>query len=271
MIRLEHITKCYNGKVAVSDLDIEIPGGEVFAFLGPNGAGKTTTTKLIVGLLKPSSGSVSVCGLDVETQYEEVKRRISYVPDHPYVYDKLTGREFLHFVTKMYNLDRSEERIERYADIFEAHEYLDSMIESYSHGMKQRIVLSAALMRDPEVIVVDEPLVGLDPKSSRIVKDLLRKRAAEGAAVFLSTHMISVAEETADRIGIIHRGQLVADGTLGELRCAEDSSLEDVFLEITGMTPPHLNPLPGKGKRKGNYYACGRRDGVSGGLFGQWH
>ncbi len=164
MIRLEQITKSYNGKTAVSGLDIEIPRGQVFAFLGPNGAGKTTTTKMIVGLLKPTAGSVSVCGPDVETQYEEIKKRISYVPDHPYVYDKLTGREFLYFVAKMYGLENSGERIERYGEIFETGDYLDSMIESYSHGMKQRIVISAAFMRDPEVIVVDEPLVGLDPK-----------------------------------------------------------------------------------------------------------
>ena len=233
MIRLEQITKSYNGKTAVSGLDIEIPRGQVFAFLGPNGAGKTTTVKMIVGLLKPTSGSVSVCGLDVETQYEEIKKRISYVPDHPYVYDKLTGREFLYFVSKMYDLDRSGERIERYAEIFETEDYLDNMIESYSHGMKQRIVISAALMRDPEVIVVDEPLVGLDPKSSRTVKDLLREKAKAGATVFMSTHMISVAEETADRIGIIHYGRLVADGTPDELSYAKKGGLEDVFLDIT--------------------------------------
>ncbi len=233
MIRLEQITKSYNGKTAVSGLDIEIPRGQVFAFLGPNGAGKTTTVKMIVGLLRPTGGSVSVCGLDVETQYEEIKKLISYVPDHPYVYDKLTGREFLYFVAKMYDLDKSDERIERYAEVFETCDYLDSMIESYSHGMKQRIVISAALMRDPEVIVVDEPLVGLDPKSSRTVKDLFRERAKEGATVFMSTHMISVAEETADRIGIIHHGRLVADGTPDELSCAEKGGLEDMFLGIT--------------------------------------
>ncbi len=233
MISLKQITKSYNGKTAVSGLDIEIPRGQVFAFLGPNGAGKTTTVKMIMGLLKPTVGSVSVCGLDVETQYEEIKKRISYVPDHPYVYDKLTGREFLYFVSKMYNLDKSGERIEHYAEVFETEDYLDSMIESYSHGMKQRIVISAALMRDPEVIVVDEPLVGLDPKGSRTVKDLLREKAREGATVFMSTHMISVAEETADRIGIIHHGRLVADGTPDELSYAKKGGLEDVFLNIT--------------------------------------
>ncbi len=233
MIRLEQITKSYNGKTAVSGLDIEIPRGQVFAFLGPNGAGKTTTVKMIVGLLKPTGGSVSVCGLDVETQYEEIKKRISYVPDHPYIYDKLTGREFLYFVSRMYDLDKSGERIESYAEIFETEDYLDNMIESYSHGMKQRIVISAALMRDPEVIVVDEPLVGLDPKGSRTVKDLLREKAKAGATVFMSTHMISVAEETADRIGIIHYGRLVADGTPDELSYAKKGGLEDVFLDIT--------------------------------------
>lgn len=233
MIRLEQITKSYNGKTAVSGLDIEIPRGQVFAFLGPNGAGKTTTVKMIVGLLKPTGGSVSVCGFDVETQYEEIKKRISYVPDHPYIYDKLTGREFLYFVSRMYDLDKNGERIESYAKIFETEDYLDNMIESYSHGMKQRIVISAALMRDPEVIVVDEPLVGLDPKSSRTVKDLLQERAKAGATVFMSTHMISVAEETADRIGIIHHGRLVADGTPDELSYAKKGGLEDVFLDIT--------------------------------------
>jgi ABC-2 type transport system ATP-binding protein len=236
MIRIEHLVKSYNGKVAVSDLSLEIPAGSVFAFLGPNGAGKTTTAKIIVGLLKPTAGSVTVCGFDVAGQYEEVKRRVSYVPDHPYLYDKLTGREFMHFVGSMYGLDaaRCEAEIEKYAGIFETHEYMDGLIESYSHGMKQRFVISAALMHDPEVIVVDEPLVGLDPKSSRLVKDLLRERAAGGAAVFMSTHMISVADETADRIGIIHRGKLIADASPVELRKSKDAKLEDVFLKMTG-------------------------------------
>lgn len=233
MIRLEQVTKSYNGKVAVKNLNLEIPSGQVFAFLGPNGAGKTTTIKMIVGLLKPTNGSISVCGLDVETRYEEIKKRISYVPDHPYVYEKLTGREFLYFVGRMYGLDHIQDQIERYVEIFETSDYIDSMIESYSHGMRQRIVISAALMRDPEVIVVDEPLVGLDPKSSRTVKDLLKERARAGATVFMSTHMISVAEETADRIGIINYGNLVADGTPDELRYAEKGGLEDLFLNIT--------------------------------------
>jgi ABC-2 type transport system ATP-binding protein len=235
MIRIEKLVKSYNGKIAVSDLSLDIPAGSVFAFLGPNGAGKTTTAKIIVGLLKPTSGSVTVCGLDVQDRYEEVKRRVSYVPDHPWVYEKLTGREFLHFVGSMYGMDSAtcEAAIREYADVFETHEYIDTLVESYSHGMKQRFVISAALMHDPEVIVVDEPLVGLDPKSSRLVKDLLRERAAQGATVFMSTHMISVADETADRIGIIRRGELIADASPEELRRSKNAKLEDVFLEIT--------------------------------------
>lgn len=238
MIRLDNVTKTYNGKIAVDALSVEIPRGQVFAFLGPNGAGKTTTSKLIVGLLKPTSGSISVCGLDVEKNYEEVKKKVSYVPDQPYAYDKLTGREFLYFVGRMYSLSKKVcvERIEEYSGIFETGEYLDNLIESYSHGMKQRIVISAALMHNPEVIVVDEPLVGLDPKGSRIVKDLLRERAAGGATVFMSTHMISVAEETADKIGIIHHGRLIACGTPEELRRTKNSGLEDVFLDMTKDT-----------------------------------
>ena len=235
MIRLDNLTKSFAGTVAVSELNLEIPRGQLFAFLGPNGAGKTTTTKMIVGLLKPTSGSVSVCDLDVSTDYEEVKKRVSYVPDHPYVYEKLTGREFLHFVGKMYRLDETtcKRRIEHYTELFDTAEYIDNMLESYSHGMKQRFVISAAFMHDPEVIVVDEPFVGLDPRSSRLVRELLRKQASEGATVFVSTHMISVADEMADRIGIIHKGRMVADGTPEDLRRTRNSSLEDVFLDIT--------------------------------------
>ncbi len=235
MIHIENLCKSYDGKAAVSDLNLDIPAGTVFAFLGPNGAGKTTTAKIIVGLLKPTSGAVTVCGLDVEKQYEELKRRVSYVPDHPWLYDKLSGREFLHFVGSMYGMDENtcEAQIRKYADIFETHDYIDGMIESYSHGMKQRFVISSALMHDPDVIVVDEPLVGLDPRSSRTVKDLLKERAAQGATVFMSTHMISIADETADRIGIILKGRLIADATPDELRKSKDAKLEDAFLEIT--------------------------------------
>lgn len=241
MISIEHVNKSYNDKLAVRDLNLEIPDGEVFAFLGPNGAGKTTTSKMIVGLLKPTSGTITVAGLDIADDYEEVKKVVSYVPDQPYVYDKLTGREFLYFIGRMYELDEEEigDKIEHYVKVFETTEYVDNMIESYSHGMKQRMVISAALMHDPRIIVVDEPLVGLDPRSSRIVKDLFREKAEEGATIFMSTHMISVAEETADRIGIIHRGRLIACGTPAELREAGNAGLEDIFLQLTKEDNSH--------------------------------
>ena len=237
MIELESVTKRFGAKVAVNRLSLTVPSGEFFAFLGPNGAGKTTTIKVAVGLLRADEGTVRICGHDILKEPVDAKSVISYVPDHPYLYDKLSGREFLEFVARMYHLDGSsgQARIGELSDTLSLHEFLDDLIEGYSHGMRQRVVIAAALLHDPQVIIVDEPMVGLDPRTARIVKDILRGRADRGAAVFMSTHALEVAQELADRIGIIHHGTMVAIGTLEELRRASGGAqgLEESFLRLT--------------------------------------
>ncbi len=237
MIEIENVTKRFGEKVAVRELSLTVPRGELFAFVGPNGAGKTTTIKVIVGLLRADQGRVRICGHDILQDPVRAKARISYIPDQPYLYDKLTGREFLEFVGCMYGMDRerSRRKIEYLADVLSLHGYLDELAEEYSHGMKQRTVVAAALLHEPEVLVVDEPMIGLDPRSARVVKDILRSLSRNGVSVFMSTHTLAMAEELADRIGIIHRGSLVAQGTLEELRRASGSArgLEEAFLRLT--------------------------------------
>ncbi|MCE9556702.1 MAG: ABC transporter ATP-binding protein [Planctomycetes bacterium] len=238
MIEFDNVTRSYGAKVAVDGLSLSVPRGELFAFLGPNGAGKTTSIKLSVGLLRPGSGTVRVCGYDVTEEPREAKRRISYVPDEPYLYEKLTGREFLRFVADMYGLspERAEANLQREIGHFELAPFVDHLTESYSHGMKQRLVFASALLHDPEVLVVDEPMVGLDPRSIRLVKDLLQKKASEGVTVFMSTHILSLAEEIGQRVGILNHGKLLFVGTLGELKqrmSRHDQSLEELFLQLT--------------------------------------
>ena len=238
MIRFDGVTRKYGEKVAVSDLRLEIPPGELFAFLGPNGAGKTTAIKMLVGLLRPSSGRVTVCGHDIVAQPRDAARCLGYVPDEPYLYDKLSGREFLEFVAGMRGLSAAETAsgIARESDRFELGGFLDDLTETYSHGMRQRLVFASAVLHDPPALVVDEPMVGLDPRSMRLVKDLLRRRTAAGRAVFMSTHTLSIAEEIADRIGIIHLGRVRFLGTLAQMREAvrrDYASLEHMFLEMT--------------------------------------
>jgi len=238
MIRFENVTHKYGQNVAVAGLDLTIPAGELFAFLGPNGAGKTTTIKMLVGLLRPSAGGVRVCGHDTVTQTRQATQFIGYVPDQPFLYDKLSGREFLEFVAEMRGLNRSEiaSAVARESERFVLAGFLDDLTETYSHGMKQRLVFASALLHDPPVVVVDEPMVGLDPKSSRMVKDLLRSKASAGACVFMSTHTLSVAEEIADRIGIIDEGHLRFLGTQDELSrelSLGHRSLEQLFLQLT--------------------------------------
>ena len=246
MIEFENVTRRYGQKVAVSNLSLEIPAGELFAFLGPNGAGKTTTIKMIVGLLRPSSGTVRLCGHDVVTHSGAANRLLGYVPDVPYLYDKLSGREFLQFIADMYNLDRraAGARINEQIDTFGLHDFVDDLTESYSHGMKQRLTFAAAFLHDPKVVVIDEPMVGLDPRSVRLVKDLLRAKAAAGQTIFMSTHLLAIAEEIADRVGIVDQGTLRFLGTIDELRQAlatHERSLEHLYLSFTaaeGLTPP---------------------------------
>jgi len=251
MIEIRKLHKRYGEKIAVHELDLSVGVGEIFAFLGPNGAGKTTTIKILTGLVRPTSGSASVGGHDVVTAGLAAKALMSYVPDEPYLYDKLTAREFLRVVGELYGLEKA--RVDaRVADLiaqFELHEFIDNLCESFSHGMKQRVVLAASLMHEPKLLVVDEPMVGLDPKSVRSLKDLFRKLAKEmGVTIFMSTHTLSVAEEVADRIGILSNGRLVALGTFPELREIQaqrgepgKQRLEDLFLDLTGGngTQPH--------------------------------
>ncbi|HEU4339523.1 MAG TPA: ABC transporter ATP-binding protein [Planctomycetota bacterium] len=237
MIGIRGVTKDYGRKTAVNDLTLDIAQGELFAFLGPNGAGKTTTIKMIAGLLRPTRGAITVCGFDVQRDYIEAKRRMAYVPDQPYLYDKLSGFEFLEFIGEMYGLGRDERRkeIERLSELFDMDGYLDLLTESYSHGMKQRVVLAGTLLHKPKVMVVDEPLVGLDPHTARLVKNIFRDQARAGTTIFMSTHVISIAEDVADRVGIILEGRVVALGTVAELRrqANHDGKLEDVFFKIT--------------------------------------
>jgi ABC-2 type transport system ATP-binding protein len=239
LIQTQHLMKSYGDKVAVNDVSFEVHGGEVFGFLGPNGAGKTTTIKMIAGLLQPTSGRVTVAGYDVNTQPLQAKAASGYVPDTPNLYAKLTGRELLRFVGDLYDLDRSqvERRTDELLRMFDLIAAGDDTTDSYSHGMQQKTALAAALMHDPKVLVLDEPTVGLDPKSARLIKDILRQMAERGAAVFLSTHILEIAERMCDRIGIINHGQLIAVGTMDELRALGQvggASLEDIFLSLTG-------------------------------------
>jgi len=236
-IELEQAVKRFGQTVAVNEVSLSIRRGELFAFLGPNGAGKTTTIKLIAGLLRPDSGRVAVCGQSISENGAQAKSAIAYVPDQPYLYDKLTGREFLHFVARMYGVPRAR-RDPILADLterFQMERFLDQMTESYSHGMKQKVVIASALLHTPEVLVIDEPMVGLDPKTVREVKNLFTAQVRAGGTVFMSTHTLEVAEVVADRIGIIHRGRVVAEGTMPELRALADRqhSLEEIFLQLT--------------------------------------
>jgi len=239
LIQTSHLIKRYGDKVAVNDVSFEVYGGEVFGFLGPNGAGKTTTIKMIVGLLQPTAGTVKVAGHDVQAQPMLSKAASGYVPDTPNLYAKLSGRELLRFVGDLYNLDRQQtaRRIDELLKTFDLTAAADDTVDSYSHGMQQKASLAAALMHDPKVLVLDEPTVGLDPKSARLIKDILRQMADRGAAVMLSTHILEIAERMCDRIGIINKGQLVAVGTMDELRTLDqtgEASLEDIFLGLTG-------------------------------------
>jgi ABC-2 type transport system ATP-binding protein len=238
LIEMHDLCKSYGDKVAVKNVSLDVTGGEVFGFLGPNGAGKTTTIKMIVGLLRPSSGSVKVAGFDIQAQPREAKAASGYVPDTPNLYAKLSGRELLRFVGDLYNLDRQQaaQRADELLQLLDLTAAADDTIDSYSHGMQQKASLASALMHDPKVLVLDEPTVGLDPKSARLIKDLLRQMAERGAAVFLSTHILEIAERMCDRIGIINKGELIAAGSMEELRSLGkgETSLEDIFLSLTG-------------------------------------
>jgi ABC-2 type transport system ATP-binding protein len=240
MIQIENLSKRFGNFSALTDLNLEIQAGEVFGFLGPNGAGKTTTMKIMVGLMRPSAGRVSINGIDVVREPIAARRLIGYIPDHSFLYEKLTAREFLLFVAGLYDCPPSEaaERAEQWLTLFDLGEWADELIESYSLGMKQRLAMAAALLHRPQVLIVDEPMVGLDPQGAVLIKALFRKLVQTGQmTVFLSTHLLEVAEELCDRVAILHRGQVVAQGSIEAIRekaGATGSRLEDLFLQLTG-------------------------------------
>jgi len=215
----------------------ELPAGKIFGFLGPNGAGKTTTIKMVVGLLKPDTGTIVVDGVDVWKDPLEAKRRIGFVPDYPELYDKLTGLEYLNFIGDVFGVptDVRRRRLAELLEMFSLKDALPDLIQSYSHGMKQKLAVIGAVLPDPRLLILDEPLTGLDPKSSALFKDLMRRRCDEGKAVFFSTHVLDVAERVCDRIAIINRGRLIAEGTMDELRAsaAGGTTLERIFLDLT--------------------------------------
>ena len=235
MIRLQGIEKRYGKFQAVHPLDLEVPKGEVFGFLGPNGAGKTTTNRILAGVLPPTNGQVFIDNIDMAIDPVECRQKIGFIPDRPFTYEKLTAREFLTFIGGIYSMDpglvasRSVEVLDQNGLLDRA----DELIEAYSHGMKQRLVLAAAILHDPAVLIVDEPMVGLDPHGARRIKVLFRDLASRGRTVFLSTHSLDVAQEVCDRVGILYRGRLVALGKVDELMNSGDQDLEAVFLRIT--------------------------------------
>jgi ABC-2 type transport system ATP-binding protein len=251
VIELIEVTKKYGTKTAVDRVSLKIEKGELFAFLGPNGAGKTTTIKLLCGLLFPTSGTVRVGGFDVQTDGDQARQLIAYVPDQPFLYEKLTGREFLQFISEMYNMpgDRARKRMEDMIDLFSLHEFVDDLTERYSHGMRQRTVFAAALLHEPQLLITDEPTVGLDPKSVRLLKDLLRRQADQGVTVFLSSHSLEIVEQLADRIGIVEQGRLISCGSLDALRHQAElhGPLEDVFLKLTEEAAQERNVNAGDG------------------------
>jgi ABC-2 type transport system ATP-binding protein len=239
MIRLEQLTKHYGKFVAVNGIDLHVPRGELFGFLGPNGAGKTTTLRIIAGILRPTSGRVWLGGDDLIRDPTAAKQRLGFIPDRPFVYDKLTGAEFLRFVAGLFGQDGKavEERIDELLDLFELSVWKNELVESYSHGMRQKLIISSALIHRPECIVVDEPMVGLDPRGARLLKDIFRAFVERGGTVLMSTHTLEVAQAMCDRIAIIQEGVIVGRGTIDELReqtAAGDASLEELFLKLTG-------------------------------------
>jgi ABC-2 type transport system ATP-binding protein len=246
MIEFEQVRRSYGDRVAVDGLNLRVAAGELYSLLGHNGAGKTTTIKLLVGLLRPESGTIRIGGYDVVTQARLAASLTGYVPDQPFLYEKLTGREFLQFVAQMHGLDSTHatQAIDREIERFELAEFADELTERYSHGMKQRTVFASALINSPRALLLDEPLVGLDPHSIRLVKDLLSAEGKAGMCVLMSTHTLAAAEEISHRVGIMSHGKLIFDGTIAELRQRFPSgqqSLESMYLAMTESTP-HAPP-----------------------------
>jgi len=249
MIKLIHLTKTYQELRAVDDLNLKVREGTLFGFLGPNGAGKTTTIKMMAGVLKPTSGSIIINGMDLAQEPEKVKKCIGFIPDRPYLYEKLTGMEFLRFIAGLYSIDHAsslQSRIHDLLDLFDLTHWRDELIESYSHGMKQRLVMCSALLPQPKVLIVDEPMVGLDPRGSRLVKDIFMEESRKKTTIFMSTHSLEVAAEVCQEIAIIQAGKIIAQGSSEELKrvAGVEGSLESVFLKLTeGKRIAHATPL----------------------------
>lgn len=240
MIEVRALTKRYGNFTAVNGIDLTVPSGELFGFLGPNGAGKTTTLRMIAGILRPTSGTVRISGIDLAANPVAAKHRLGFIPDRPFIYEKLTGTEFLRFVAGLYQQSGAEvqRRGEELLQLFDLYEWRNELVESYSHGMRQKLIISSAFVHKPDVIVVDEPMVGLDPKAARILRELFRKYVSRGHTIMMSTHTLEVAETMCDRIAIIAGGTIRAMGTMDELRASSEQGggLEDIFLKLTGET-----------------------------------
>lgn len=238
MIKLVELTKRYNKIVAVDHINLEVKSGSIMAFLGPNGAGKTTTVRMMAGVLRPTEGRIILSNIDLIKEPSKAKNIIGYIPDRPFLYEKLTGQEFLEFIAGLYKINHVSvrTRIDALLEKFELLEFKNELIESYSHGMKQRLVICSALLHDPDILIIDEPMVGLDPKGAKMVKDMFRRLAKNGKTIFISTHSLDVAEEISDEIAIIDYGKIIATGTMDELRkkAGIDGDLEDIFLRLTG-------------------------------------
>jgi ABC-2 type transport system ATP-binding protein len=237
MIKLINLTKNYGKLTAVNHIDLDVAQGEIFGFLGPNGAGKTTTIKMMAGLLQPTGGSILLGGFDVQKEPLKAKFITGFIPDRPFLYEKLTAAEFMHFVSKLYGMKDPARRISGLLELFGLPEWADELVENFSHGMKQRLVMASALLHEPKVLVVDEPMVGLDPRGARLVKDIFKDLAAQGVTVFMSTHTLEIVEQMCTRVAIINKGDIIAEGSveeLGRMASMPESHLEPIFLRLTG-------------------------------------
>jgi ABC-2 type transport system ATP-binding protein len=237
MIKLIDLTKNYGKLTAVNRINLDVAQGEIFGFLGPNGAGKTTTIRMMAGLLQPTGGSILLGGYDVQKEPLKAKFITGFIPDRPFLYEKLTATEFMHFVSKLYGMKDPTRRISELLDLFGLPEWANELIENFSHGMKQRLVMAAALLHEPKVLVVDEPMVGLDPRGARLVKDIFKDLASKGVTVFMSTHTLEIVEQMCTRVAIINKGDIIAEGSvedLGRMASMPESHLEPIFLKLTG-------------------------------------
>jgi ABC-2 type transport system ATP-binding protein len=237
MIKLVNLTKSYGRLTAVNNINLEIAEGEVFGFLGPNGAGKTTTIRMLAGLLQPTSGSALIGGYDIQKEPLKAKSLTGFIPDRPYLYEKLTAMEFMAFVAQLFEMEKADKRIADLLELFGLSDWKDELVENFSHGMKQRLVMASALLHHPKALVVDEPMVGLDPRGAKLVKDIFRNLAATGVSIFMSTHTLEIVEQMCTRVAIINKGNIIAEGSvedLGRMARMPSSHLEPIFLRLTG-------------------------------------